>query len=141
MRGSSLGAAGWAGGFPSPPPPGSGMGGRLRAARGGGRGTTTTRGWVLRGAGVPGACLCVLDCKGKWLTAPALPLLPFPSYLGPSGRMESPGAAGSPRIRTQGPSRRRGRETPGSEARSLEDWLPLSSVSFTLTPNAITEVE
>lgn len=137
VRGSSLGAAGR--GLPGYPPswPQARRAGALGVRGGGGR----TRGWVFRGAGVPGACLCVLDCKGKWLTAPALPLLPFPSYLGPSGRMESPGAAGSPRIRTQGPCRRRGLETPGSEARTLADWLPLSSVSFHLTPNAITEVE
>lgn len=68
------GAAGRAGGFPVPlPRPRAGL---ARAARVG------PRSWVLRGAGVPGACVCVLDCKGKWLTAPFLLLLPFPVLSG-----------------------------------------------------------
>lgn len=113
--------------------------GRARAARVGARGS------VPRRAGVPGACLCVLDCKGKWLTAPSLPPPPLPvlsgaeSEDGVSGRGVQPphpqptagSAPGARRPLTLGLAARR---SAGSQSLSFP-------VSFHLTPNAITEVE
>lgn len=130
-------AAGRAGGFPALPP--GPRAGRARAARGGPRGS------VPCPAGVPGACLCVLDCKGKWLTAPFLLLLPLPvlsgaaSEDGVSGRGVQPphpqsGAGSAPGARRP--------QVPGFAARRSAGSRPVSfPVSFYLTPNAITEVE
>lgn len=118
--------------------PGPRAGGEARAARVGARGS------VPRRAGVPGACLCVLDCKGKWLTAPSLPLLPFPSCLGPSRRMESPGAACNPRIRSAhgrvGAGARRPLTSGLAARRSAGSQSP-PFLSRSADANAITEVE
>lgn len=68
MRASSLGGCRPGRGFPVPPPP-------ARAGR--------ARGAVLCVEPVSRErVLCVLDCKGKWLTAPSLPLLPLPVLSG-----------------------------------------------------------
>lgn len=67
-------ASGRAEGFPAPLLR-SGLGERARGTGGG-------AGFGSCPAGVPRACLCVLDSKGKWLTALSLPLLPLPVLFG-----------------------------------------------------------
>lgn len=96
-------------------------------------------------AGVPRACLCVLDCKGKWLTAPSLPLLPLLPLPVLSGAEEEDGVSGRG-VRPphpypgagSAPGANRPRPGPCSPAESRPLFSP---VSFHLTPNAITEVE